>query len=110
LAELVAENDLRAAAYSMLFVSSIILNLFGIKSTSTGSTVHYAFLWGHVLIILGFLVYIPFSKHLHIITSEFNVFFTRTKALGKLRPIKIDMAALESDDAEMLTLGAATVQ
>ena len=25
------------------------------------------FWWGHTLLILGFLVYIPFSKHLHLL-------------------------------------------
>jgi Fe-S oxidoreductase len=82
----------------------------GISPLGTLSTLNYSFLWAHITLILAFLVYIPYSKHLHIITSEFNVFFTNTKARGKLRPIKIDMAALESEDAEMPTLGAATVR
>src|SRR5919201_274845 len=131
-------SHLREADYILLWIAGIIVTLFGIKSTRialagglgnaawypisnalshlwTGlghdalSSINYGFLWAHVALILGFLVYIPYSKHLHIITSEFNVFFTNTKARGRLRPIKIDMAALESEDAEMPTLGAATV-
>ena len=49
-------SHLREADYILLWIAAIILTLFGIKSTSTGSTVHYAFLWGHVLLILGFTV------------------------------------------------------
>jgi Fe-S oxidoreductase len=64
------------------------------------------FLWGHILIILGFLAYIPYSKHLHIFVSEINVFFANTKARGKLRTIPID---LESADAEV-SFGAATLE
>ncbi len=33
--------------------------------------------WTHVLLILGFLVYLPYSKHLHILVAAINVFFTR---------------------------------
>ena len=131
-------SHLREADYILLWIAAIILTLYGIKSTGiaiaigsgnahwylisnalshlwTGfspsalSRLNYAFLWAHVTLILGFLVYIPHSKHLHIITSEFNVFFSNTKARGKLRPIKIDLEALEESD-EMPTLGAATVQ
>src|SRR2546421_11571085 len=31
--------------------------------------------WGHVLLVLGFLVYIPHSKHLHIVAAGPNVYF-----------------------------------
>ncbi|MGH2675671.1 MAG: Fe-S oxidoreductase, partial [Actinomycetota bacterium] len=66
---------------------------------------HGLFLWTHIVLILGFLVYIPYSKHLHIITSFGNVFLTKTKAMGKLTPLKIDLEAMEEGGA----LGAATV-
>ncbi|HEY7600174.1 MAG TPA: (Fe-S)-binding protein, partial [Candidatus Limnocylindrales bacterium] len=39
-----------------------------------------AFFWANVLIVSGFLVYLPRSKHLHIVTAFFNA------ALRKLRP------------------------
>jgi Fe-S oxidoreductase len=66
----------------------------------------HLFLWSHILLILGFLAYIPYSKHLHIFVSELNVFFSNTRARGRLRPLHID---LENPEAEV-TLGAATVQ
>src|SRR6059036_1020165 len=31
--------------------------------------------WAHVLIILSFLVYLPYSKHLHILVAAINVYF-----------------------------------
>jgi Fe-S oxidoreductase len=46
--------------------------------------------WAHVLIILGFLVYLPYSKHLHIFLAAVNVFFGRTRARGRLEPINLD--------------------
>jgi Fe-S oxidoreductase len=58
--------------------------------------------WAHVLIILGFLVYLPYSKHLHIFLAAVNVFFGRTRARGRLEPIN-----LEAPDDEV-RYGAAT--
>ncbi len=31
--------------------------------------------WTHMVVVLGFLVYLPYSKHLHLLASPFNVFF-----------------------------------
>ncbi len=61
------------------------------------------FLWWHSLIILGFLVYITYSKHLHIITSGLNVLFTSERPKGALKPMHIDLEAMSEDD----TFGAA---
>lgn len=40
--------------------------------------------WGHILGILAFIVYLPFSKHLHIFLAFPNVFFSRLKPAGYL--------------------------
>ena len=63
-----------------------------------------AAVWTHVLLILGFLVYLPYSKHLHILVAAINVFFTRTRSRGRLEPVDF-----EKPEAEV-RLGAATVQ
>jgi Fe-S oxidoreductase len=64
------------------------------------------FLWAHILLILGFAVYIGYSKHLHIVTSAINVWLSSTKPRGALTPLRIDMAALE---AGTQSLGAESV-
>jgi Fe-S oxidoreductase len=61
--------------------------------------------WAHVLIILGFLVYLPYSKHLHIFLAAVNVFFGRTRAKGRLEPIDFKEAGAE----ENVRFGTATV-
>ncbi len=44
-----------------------------------GAMVLYrAFWWSHILTVLGFLIYIPSSKHLHLLATPFNVFFKRS--------------------------------
>ncbi|HEV2235501.1 MAG TPA: (Fe-S)-binding protein, partial [Ktedonobacterales bacterium] len=44
--------------------------------------------WANVLVVLSFLIYIPFSKHLHLLATPFNVFFRSFAPKGALTPIK----------------------
>ena len=46
--------------------------------------------WAHVLIILSFLVYLPYSKHLHILVAAINVYFGRTRSRGRLEPVDFE--------------------
>ena len=47
--------------------------------------------WGiHIGTVFGFLVYIPHSKHLHIITAGPNVFFTRLEPKGTFSKINFE--------------------
>ncbi len=64
---------------------------------------HSLFWWGHTLVILGFLVYIPFSKHLHLLGAIPNVFFRRFRPLGELT--KMDL-----EDETVETYGVARVE
>ena len=63
--------------------------------------------WAHVLIILAFLVYLPYSKHLHIFLAAVNVFFGRTRARGRLEPIQFEKAGMAEEDVRF---GTATVK
>ncbi|HJU47710.1 MAG TPA: (Fe-S)-binding protein, partial [Gaiellaceae bacterium] len=82
-------------------VSDGLSGLFG-DGTAT-EVLERVFVWTHVLLILSFLVYLPYSKHLHIATAGPNVFFTRTRARGRLEPLRF-----EGPDDE-LRFGAGTV-
>ena len=59
--------------------------------------------WSHLLLVLGFLAYLPGSKHLHILTAVPNVYMAKTGPSGRLVPLRIDLEAPE----EELRLGAA---
>jgi Fe-S oxidoreductase len=63
--------------------------------------------WAHVLLILGFLVYLPYSKHLHILIAAINVFFGRTRARGRLEPVVFEKAGMADEDVRF---GTATVR
>jgi Fe-S oxidoreductase len=88
-------------------VSNALAPLFRHMTHHAQEAFERVFLWGHIVLVLGFLAYIPYSKHLHIFASEPNVFFANTKARGRLRPLHID---LEKMDGRDLRLGAATIE
>ena len=72
----------------------------------TTRTAERVLVWSHLLIVLGFLTYLPKSKHLHIITAAPNVFFAKNGPSGRLEPLKIDLEAAEED----LRFGVATAR
>src|SRR5215211_7943120 len=62
--------------------------------------------WLHALLILVFLNYLPYSKHLHVATSLINVYFSNTNGPGQkgvMRPMN-----LEAEDAEQF--GASDIE
>lgn len=40
--------------------------------------------WLHLLVVFGFLIYLPISKHLHILLAFPNTYFTRLKPKGQM--------------------------
>ncbi len=49
--------------------------------------------WAHALILLFFLVYLPYSKHMHLIWAPFAVFFAELPVKGTLPPVAETPAA-----------------
>ena len=85
-------------------VSNFLSNLFG---TGGGSEIaERVLVWIHLLVILGFLVYLPGSKHLHIATDAANVWLAKAGPTGRLEPNRIDLEAAEED----IRFGVATQQ
>ena len=48
--------------------------------------------WLHLLVILGFSIYIPFSKHMHMVAAPVNAFFRSLKPRGALEAIDLETA------------------
>ncbi len=70
----------------------------------TGAAVLFYFAWWiHLLFLLSFLVYVPQSKHAHLIAGPANVFFNRLTNPGKLE--KIDF-----EDESQETFGVGNIQ
>jgi Fe-S oxidoreductase len=76
-------------------VANLLSGLFG---TGSGTEVAERLLvWAHLLVILGFLVFLPASKHLHIFVAPANVWMTKDGPMGRLEPNRIDLDAPEED-------------
>ena len=82
-------------------ISHLLSGLFA-DNTAT-EVLERVFVWAHVLIILGFLAYLPYSKHLHIFSAAVNVFFASTRPRGHLEPLSFDVPE------EEMSFGAGTV-
>ena len=66
---------------------------------------YLTFWWSHVFLVLIFLNYLPYSKHLHVVTSLINVYFSNTSWKAEratMRPMDLE--------AETDTFGAADVE
>ncbi|HYP41624.1 MAG TPA: (Fe-S)-binding protein [Chloroflexia bacterium] len=68
--------------------------------------VHGLAYFTHLSIILGFLVYIVYSKHLHIFTSPLNVLFYELRPKGAMEPITDIEERIENEK----TLGVAAIE
>ncbi len=53
-------------------------------SQASAETAYRIVWWLHYIVILGFMVYIPRSKHLHILASPFNMIFKSDAPKGSL--------------------------
>jgi Fe-S oxidoreductase/nitrate reductase gamma subunit len=68
--------------------------LFNGLGTATNTVLYRVFWWVHILTVLFFLIYLPRSKHLHLLATPFNVFFRSYKPRGEL-PLLEDLEERE---------------
>lgn len=64
-------------------------------SGSIAPTLHEIAWWLHITLILGFMNYLPYSKHLHVLTSVPNTFFATTHYPNNLSPINFEEEGAE---------------
>lgn len=87
-------------------VASSIAWVFSFLPTSAAQAIFFVMWWAHLFILLTFLVYVPQSKHFHLIASPVNVFFNRMDKAGTLRPINFE----EAEEAEDVSFGVGKIQ
>jgi Fe-S oxidoreductase len=76
---------------------SLLSRAFAATPPATARSLANLMWWSHMTIVLFFLVYLPYSKHLHLLASPFNVFFSQsaTRPVGDLAVLgaKEDLSA-----------------
>jgi len=76
-------------------LSAFAVPLFSSMEPSAVSVWFELFWWVHIVLVLAFLNYLPYSKHLHVLTSVFNVYFSSTSPRGSLKPINLEAENVE---------------
>ncbi|HEX3832215.1 MAG TPA: (Fe-S)-binding protein [Solirubrobacteraceae bacterium] len=84
-------------------VSHLLSHLFAHDGTTR--VLERVFVWVHVTTILAFLAYLPRSKHLHIASAAFNVWYGRTGPGGQLETLRFDDPNIPEED---IRFGAGT--
>ncbi len=87
-------------------VSSFLSSMFAFDYNRGTYLAEIIFWWSHITLVLAFLNYLPYSKHLHVLTSVPNVFFASLKPKGALNPINLQDETLTkfgATDIEDLT-------
>lgn len=67
-----------------LFFSSFLVPLFQNTEVSTLIVLERFFWWFHIIGILGFAVYVTYSKHLHIFMAFPNTYFANLNPMGQV--------------------------
>lgn len=81
----------------MLPVSSIVgPALFSGLDTSTLVFLERFGWWEHVLVVFGFILYLPYSKHLHIFLAFPNVYFRNARSRGEMENMPAIMNEVKS--------------
>lgn len=77
-------------------VASLVVMAFGWLGKTAVITFFYVAWWIHLLFLLSFLVYVPQSKHAHLIAGPVNVYLDRLGKPGKLEKIDFEDESQET--------------
>ncbi len=83
------------------FASQIVGHWLAPLGTGVNSVLETTFILAQLAVILGFLVFVTYSKHLHIITAPLNVLFSRRPdGLRGLEPMRSNGQVLDFEEAD----------
>lgn len=85
------------------FISVRLVPLFSSFEIETLTIFYYVFWWVHIGLVLLFLNYLPYSKHLHVLTSIPNVYFAKLTPKGTLQTVNLS-------DENLTKFGASDVE
>ena len=83
------------------FASQIVGHWLAPLGTGVNSVLEAVFILAQLAVILGFLVFVTYSKHLHIFLAGLNVLFSRRpNGLRALEPMRSNGAVLDFEEAD----------
>jgi Fe-S oxidoreductase len=72
-------------------------------SQESAAVLHTIFKWIHMLLVLGFGMFIPGSKHLHVVAAGPNTFLQKLDREKGMKPINFEDASIEQYGAAKVT-------
>lgn len=100
----IAENNFIYHQNEYRPISKAIANFLFLNSEFDFNLIYEIFWWIHILIIFVFLNFLPYSKHLHVLTSIPNVFFS------KLEPERNTIKAINLEDENIEVYGTSDIE
>jgi ferredoxin len=99
--QILQTRDSHYAPTGSLFFSSYLIPLFANLETTTLIIIERFAWWFHIIGILGFAVYVTYSKHLHIFLAFPNTYFASLEPKGHIN----NMPVVTNEVKSMLGLG-----
>ncbi|WP_404455797.1 heterodisulfide reductase-related iron-sulfur binding cluster [Oceanobacillus kapialis] len=90
-------------------IASLIAGAFSWLSPTAAMVVFFIAWWIHTITLLAFLVYVPQSKHAHLIAAPINVFISK-RVPGKLKKIDFDIDEDAEESEEEISFGVGKVE
>jgi hypothetical protein len=100
-----AAQSLGPPGSEMAFVSQAVGSIFAGVDAHTAHVISSINYWIHVLIILFFLNYIPYSKHLHLLGALPNILLRNKEDKGVMRKLDLKTKAIGERDAMSSSAG-----
>ncbi|ANU10025.1 Fe-S oxidoreductase [Planococcus antarcticus DSM 14505] len=90
-------------------VASLVAVAFAWLPEAATISIFYVMWWAHLLFLLTFLVYVPQSKHAHLVFGPVNTWFHRVDHVGRLKPINFEEMEDEEDPDAMPSFGVGKI-
>lgn len=103
-ASLIAQNNFTIHENEYRPISAFISKIFFAGPSETTMLFYEFFWWTHIIVVFSFLNYLPYSKHLHVLSSIPNVFF------ANLDPIRNTLKPINLEDENAESFGAADIE
>lgn len=97
----IAKNNFILSEFEIRPIASYLSTIFYSPSNSTSNLFFEIFWWAHIIFIFGFLNFLPYSKHFHVVNSIPNVYFNK---IGKE---KYSLKKINLEDENISQYGAA---
>jgi Fe-S oxidoreductase/nitrate reductase gamma subunit len=93
---LVAMHNFQLKTFETRPISAELSKLFYAGGTENAHIYFEIFWWMHIVVILGFLNFLPYSKHLHVLTSIPNTYFANLDEIrNTLKPLNLEDESAE---------------